>query len=552
MPTKQADRLADAGVAVKSRRPKNTTQTSDDVLWPWWVSEPANLTGNSTPAWESHHGGDYWRGDQCARFAHKVERPLFGWQWDSIRKVLATRDDGLWAHPDVCLVITRQQGKTQLIVFRILYGLFYLGEKIVYSAQRWKTVEDVYDRIVAIIESRPSLRRRLDRSKCGPDGYSKAGNHGEIQLLNGASLDMGPRTQAVGRGQTKIDLAIFDEAYSIKDLFVGGLRGAQLASDNPQTIYLSTAPVVDYHPDCHVFANQRRNGMRHEPDLYAAEWCAPRDMARDDPEAWRLAGPSFGVTVRARDVARELRDARATARTLAIFEADYLGWGVWPPDPDVVERPIPMGAWNDLVNTSPALVGDVCIAVARTMDRRWWCIAAGQRTVNGPVHVEVGYWRSANIGQVAAAVLTLVQMWDPPAIVVDSKDPAAGIASVLKQQGIEMVVTHAGHYAVATQNMVDAVMAADITHTGQPLLNDVVEVAETRKLPRGDAVWDETSHPAMPALKAITLVHWAVLNFAEERGPAASPATESSGVQGVVDLDVSIAAEDQSVLEVGF
>lgn len=545
MSAKQIERPG-AGVAVKSRRAKAAEPKQD--LWPWWVSEPASLVGNAAPAWESHHGGDYWHGDRCGRFAHKVQHPLFGWQWDTERKILATREDGLWAHPDVCLVITRQQGKTQLVVFRILYGLFYLGEKIVYSAQRWKTVEDVYDRIIAIIESRPSLRRRLDPSKV-PDGHTKAGNHGEIHLLNGASLDMGPRTQAVGRGQTKIDLAIFDEAYSIKDLVVGGLRGAQLASDNPQTIYLSTAPVLDYHPDCHVFANQRRNGRRHEPDLYAAEWCAPPDMSRDDPEAWRLAGPSFGVTVRARDVARELRDARATARTLAIFEADYLGWGVWPKDPDEIERPIPIAAWEKLINLSPALVGDVCLAVARTEDRRWWCIAAGQRTIDGKVHVEIGYWRAQNIGQVAVAVLTLVQMWDPPAVVVDGKDQAVGLAAVLKQQGIEMEVTHAGKYAVAVSGLIDAVMAGDITHTGQPLLNDVIEVAETRKLPRGDVVWDETSHPAMPALKAITLAHWAVLNFAEERGPAASPV--SSGAP--VDLDArGYAAEERSVLDIGF
>lgn len=547
MPTKQADDLADSGVAVKSRRPKNSAQTSDDGLWPWWVSEPANLTGNAAPAWESHFDGDYWRGDQCARFAHKVQHPLFGWQWDSLRKILAVRDDGLWTHPDVCLVIPRQQGKTQIIIFRILYGLFYLGEKIVYTAQRWKTVEDVYDRIVAIIESRPSLRRRLDPSKV-PDGHTKSGNHGEVHLLNGASLDMGPRTQAVGRGQTDIDLAILDESYSIKDLFIGGLRGATQAAKNPQIIYLSTAPVLDYHPDCHVFANQRRNGRRHEPDLYAAEWCAPRDLSRDNPEAWRLAGPSFGVTVRSRDVARELRDARATARTMAIFEADYLGWGVWPKDPDEIERPIPITVWEKLINLSPGLVGDVCLAVSRTEDRRWWCIAAAQRTIAGPVHVEIGYWRAQNIGQVAAAVLTLVQMWDPPAIVVDGKDQAVGIAAVLKQQGIEMVVTHAGQYAIAVSGLVDAVMAADITHTGQPLLNDVVEVAETRKLPRGDMVWDETSHPSMPALKAITLAHWAVLNFAEERGPAASPASSAP-----VDLDSTVYAnEERSVLDMGF
>ena len=530
-----------ATVAVKPRRGKKPVADGD--LWPWWVSTPERLTGNPSPSWESHHGGVYTMGDHCARFAHKIGVPFFGWQWDTERKIMATRPDGLWTHPEVCLVITRQQGKTQLIAMRILYGLFFLGEKINYTAQRWETVEDVYDRIVAIIESRPSLMRRLDPSEV-PDGHTKAGNHGRIALTNGAYLSMGPRTKAKGRGQTKIDLAIFDEAYDIKEALVSGITGAQKASANPQTIFVSTAPVADQHPDCGTLAVMWRNGQRHEADLYAAEWRAPDGMSRDNPESWRMAQPSHGVTVRSRDVAIEFR--RSKTETLrAIFDADYLGWGQWPPDPEDAPRAIDPDAWEALVNLTPVLVGDVVIAIERTWDRRWWCIAAGQRTRDGRVHLEVGYFRAVNIGQAASAVVELVEAFDPVAIVVDAKSKAAPIAPHMKNLGIEVTVTNTPQLAVATSGIIDAVASEDVCHVGQQLLGDAVAGAVTRELPRGDVVWDEVeSGNVIAPLKAITLAHWAVLEFAEEPRRTASPSTSDGWA--AVDLD------DMSVLDAPF
>lgn len=520
MSTTTVERAEAAGIATKPRRGLRVDNGSD--MWPWWVSQPERLTGNPKPTWESHHGGDYTMGDHCARFAHKVEAPFFGWQWETERKIMATRPDGLWTHPDIYLCITRQQGKTQLIALRIIYGMFFLGEKIIYTAQRWDTVEDVYDRIVDIIDRRPSLARRLNTAEV-PDGHTKSGNHGEIHLLNGASLHMGPRTKAVGRGQTRIDLAIFDEAYDIKERMVGGLTGAQSNSDNPQTIFISTAVVFDEHPDCLVYAAMRRNGQHHEPDLYAAEWSAPTGSPRDSPETWQTCQPSHGVTLRAREVARELRRAK-TPTLLAIFDADYLGWGQWPPDPDEGRSEIDFEVWETLVEFNPNLVGDIVIAIERTMDRRWWCIAAGQRTMDGRVHLEIGYFRAVNIGQAATAIVECIEAFDPVAIVVDAKSRAAPIAPHMKNLGIEVTVTNTPQLAVATGGIIDAIASADVTHVGQKILDDAVQGAVTRALPRGDLVWDDVESGSILApLKAATLAHWAVLEFAEEPKATASP-----------------------------
>lgn len=501
-----------------------------DGLWPYWVSSPPRLEGEQRPAWESHHGGNDWHGPRAARLMYNVDEPLFPWQNTTISRAMATRDDGLWSHPDVVLVITRQQGKTQLVVARILYGLFKLGEKIVYTAQRWSTVKDVYNRLVEIIDRTPSLRARLAAEP------SAASNHGHIETTNGGVLEMGPRTKAIGRGETKIDLAIFDEAYDIKDTHTGDLTGAQKAANNPQTWFISTAAVQSEHPNCSTFSTMRYNAMRGEPDTYGAEWSAPKSLKRDNPEAWRLAQPSHGVTVRQREVGAELRRAN-TPRLRALFEADYLGWGDWPPDEVEAEPLIP--GWGGLIDRAPILDGQVVLAVERTPDCKVWCIAAGRRTVEGRVFVEVGYLRAVNIGVFGAYLLQRVNAWNPAAVVIDDHSTAKPIVSYMLKQGIELEVTNTPQLAAATQGIIDGAAADDVRHGDQPVLNDAVADAMTRDLPRGSKVWHDVNGGLTP-LKAVTLAYDGVLRFAEDDSPTAAPSTGDEAAAGFepVDLDV--------------
>lgn len=539
--------MPSALIEEKPTRRARKPAAEPESLWPFWVSDNPRLTGNPTPSWESHHGGDYFHGDRLGRFMHKIERPLFGWQWDCERKILATGDGGLWCHPDVVLIIPRQSGKTQIVIARILYGLFYLGEKIVYTAQAWKTVKDVYDRLVGIIKSRPHLLRRLAPQPGVPDGYSETGNHGQIFTNNGGSLSMGPRAREPGRGQTLIDLAIFDEAFDIKDAHTTGLTGAQNAASNPQTIFISTAAVQTLHPNCHVLSAMRRNAIRGEPDLYGAEWRAPEGMRRDDPETWRLAQPSHGVTVRAREVGRELRRAR-TATLRLMFDADYLGWGDWPPDEEDAEPVIDPDAWRDLIMRAPELVGDICIGVERTLDSKWWCISAGSRTSDGRVYLELGYWQRVNIGQFAAALLELIELWDPAAIVVDAKSTALPIVNYMRKSGYDIEVLSTPKLAAYTRGFIDGIGSLDIGHAGQKLMDDAVESAQTRELPRGDIVFDEVeSGIAVTPLKAMTICHGAVLEYAEERGETAPPSTGDDAV----DLDAP-AGHESGIMNLSF
>jgi len=324
-----------------------STVSSSREEWPHWVNADPRLTGRQEAADESWFPGDESLGDQAAQLAARVGVKPFYWQWIALRKILSRRPDGTWCHPDVLALTTRQCGKSELIIHRLIFGLFVLGETQVLSCQRWVTAESIYKRLKAIIESRPSLYRRLAKDP------SSSSSRAVIELKSGASLAIGVRSGDLGRGYSAVDLCVFDESYDLTEAEVAALTGAQLSSPNAQTIYASTPAVWEKHSNCQVLSDLRRLGQKRQSDLYFSEWAAPADAPRDSPETWRLASPSYGVIQKERDVRRML--AKATTPTArALWDADVLGWGDWPPDDSEVGAVISPEVWASMVTRRPS------------------------------------------------------------------------------------------------------------------------------------------------------------------------------------------------------
>lgn len=524
-PTKLA-----AAKQVSRRRGRGRAELPDDFLpkpYPKFIGDWPRLTGRQEPEVTSWFHGDESDGDAAAEFGFECGESCLPWQWWGLRKILSRRPvdefgDRLWTHPDCVWTTTRQSGKTQIVILRILFGLVFLGETIIYSAQRWKTSEEVFDRCVAIILRNEWLRELLKPVPGVPDGYSKAGKVGQIHLVNDASLFCGLRSGDLGRGSTKVDLVIFDEAYKLTEDQEKAMTGAQLVSPNAQTIYISTPAVQALHPYCGQLATMRRLGERRTPGVFFAEWRVPDGMQRGDPEAWRLASPSFGALQKEHDVRREFNKSR-TARAKALFDADYLGIGDYPADDDDRDPVIPVEeVWRPLKDLEPVLVGQRVIAVSRSKDLKTWYVGVGARTVTGRVQVEIGYVAKANIGQVATYLLLLIEKWDPAAIVVEGHDPAKPLAPYMRKLGWDVHLTTTNEFALAVAGFIDGAFSGDISHSDQPILADELEVAALRELPGKDRVWD-MSESAVCAVMVATLAHWGVLEFAEEDTPSARP-----------------------------
>lgn len=559
--------MADLDVRPEQR---GRAELPDDFLpkpWPKFIGNWPRLTGRQQPEFTSWFDGDETDGDVAANLGFEFGARCMPWQWWSLRKIcsrLPADEDGirLWTHPDVCLIVPRQNGKTEIALLRILFGMVVLGESIIYSAQRWATAEDVYDRLIEIIERTPSLMARLAPRHGLPKGYSKEKDRGLIELKNGAKLRIGLRGKDLGVGLTKLDLVIFDEAYKLTPEQKTNLTGAQLAAENPQTIYLSTPPVhtSPKFAQCHVLASQRRLGRQRSADMFFAEWMAPRPTltarddrenlrrlaeAREQPDAARLANPSHGVIHRQRDMDRELRSAK-TREEIELFDADFLGWGIYPPDESEREAVVPLGVWQSMdwheQAQRPQLVGDRVIAVHRSYDRHLWAIAAGSRTADGRVHLEVGYLKTASLPQVALWLSILVELFDPVAVIVDGRGKANVLTARMRDLGIEIFEASTPNMAKACGGFVDAALAEtpELVHSGQPILEEALEAVEKRKLPQGDFVWND-AEAGVPQWTAITLAHWGVQMFAEELGESASPVT-SEDVKDLDEVDVLEAA----------
>lgn len=520
--------------------------------WPDFVGSWPRLRGRQEPEFESRHPGDESEGDRCAQFGYNLSRSYgtktrcMPWEWLTIRGILSLQPpneygERIWTHRDVCIEATRQQGKTLIVVLLILFYLFVvpaLGRsrplKIVYTAQRWATALDVFNRVVKVINAVPHLKRRLARPP------STRANHGVIEVvlkrgrddkpLTTAVVEFAPRSQEFGRGITELDILFLDEAYDIDPGIENDLTGAQSASENPQTIYLSTPPVFLKHPKCHSLADMHRLGHSRAPLLFYRLFAAPRHMSRTDPETWAAAQPSYGVATNEREIGSKLQKAKNAVKR-AIFDADYCGWGDYPPPEQETESEIPADKWAGMrARIAPKLAGSPALGLARDAHTGIWRITGAWYTDQGLAHLEIGYSRAVASPQVVKAVVDLVAAWDPVAVAIKSRSDAAAIEAELLKVEIEPVMVDSGLWSQWCGSFLNAALAQKLSHSDQAELNDAAGSAVRKNTPAGGFVWDETeAGPCAQSLVSATLAYGALLTFADlAAGPPASPAFESA------------------------
>lgn len=477
--------------------------------------------------------GDIMHGEKAVELARRAGANSMPWQKDAQHAILSMTPDGRWTHSDCCLIIPRQNGKSEILIQRCLYGLFKLGETILYTAQRWKTARDAWRRMMAIIKGRSWLKNRVVRATCSQ-------GEGIIELASGPVISFGTRSNDTGRGLTEVDLIVYDEAYNLTDGEMSAMSFTQMAAKNPQTIYASSAVNQDEHPNGAVLASVRTRGLAQEADLYFAEYMAPDDMPRDEEETWKYANPSYGVVQTAAKILKLMRNL-ATVAGRKGFDVEALGRGDWPIEvTDEVEVIIDPDVWGAMASKTTKLGKRVALAVDMSPDRKWISIAAAARTSDGKTHVEVGYHAAPNSGAVKL-LLSLVGRWDPCALVMDRQSPAYSLHPDLVKAGIEPEVTSAAQIVQACGGFYDDAIAGQLTHTGDPLLAEAIEGASKRELTGGGWAWDRKGNMTISPLVAATLAHWALKVFDVQRPPPAAPAFETTSSRSE-EFDVLSAA----------
>jgi phage terminase large subunit-like protein len=409
--------------------------------------------------------------------------------------------------------VPRQNGKGGVIEALELGWLFLTREPLIlHSAHEYKTAQEGFLRIKTLIQETPDLDRRVNR-------YWQANGEQGIELTRsagGGRLRFIARSRGSGRGFTG-HKHILDEAQEIVQPQMAALLPTLAAVPNPQVWFFGTPPD---DPAAWVYG-LRADGEAGVPRLAHFDWGTDLDptdqddqkRAARDVDLWYQCNPAMGFRIDEDFVSDEAQPSGLGDR----FMTERLG--AWLPKATSESGVIDLDQWAALCERDSRRTGAVAFAVDITPSRDFASIAAYGLRADGHGHAEVIDHRPGT-DWLVERLAQLHERWQPVAIGLDAKGPAATLLVDLAKRGIEPPSDSEpawGHLAVPTAQdvaagcgqLVDAVTQGTIRHIGQELLENAIRGAKTR--PLGDAyAWARRlSTVDISPLVSVTLARWA-------------------------------------------
>ena len=431
-------------------------------------------------------------------------------------------ETGLFAHREVGLSVSRQQGKTELTLgAQVHRAMAWPRQNIVYAAQTRGMARQRWE---------DEFWEKISSSDLAKYARIRKSNGNEAILFPGKRSRMGitANTEKAGHGPP-LDLGFIDEAFAHEDdRLEQAFSPAMLTRAMAQLWWASAGGTTKS-----VWLNKKREkGRELIESLFAAlaedqaavrpracyfEWYAPEDMDRADPATWRATLPALGYTVTEEVIAAELEKMDP-----AEFDRAYLNRTRKPTPP--TDPNVPKAAWPGLVDAASRPTADrVALALDVSQDRKRAAIAAAALRPDGTVHLEVVAHRPGT-DWVVPAMVKLHRLWKPVAVAVASAGaPAGSLIDDLAAAGIEapkdkatpqrgdLAVMRSGDITEACGQLADAMNQGSVAHIDQVPLTAAVNGARTRR--NGDA-WqlDRTNSLVdISPLCAATFARWALL-----------------------------------------
>ena len=448
-------------------------------------------------------------GKMASSLADAYGLPPHPWQRLILNDWLAIDDNGKLLNSLCVLPVPRQNGKTGVCDPRETWGLVHRGEQILHTAQEFQTAQKAFDR----------LRKKFGTCKNDPfakypelnalvDRYTTSANQMVLDLKNGGHIEFRTRgsNSDMGRGGT-FDLVVVDEAQSYTDAQDAALSPLNSAAPNgsPQTILMGTVPDPQNMHKGEKFASIR-NSLHDDPYKGACihEWAIGEVGDVKDVARWYEVNPSLGFQLLESAL---LKDVRTMAPDT--FAREHLGW--WPATVKAASA-IDAAKWAACKVDNPSKDGLVVYAVKFSPDGSRGALSACYKPDDGNPFVYVVESRSMS-GGMSWFVDELTKRKDKAAqIVIDGQGNAQTLNDRLLENGVPhqaIVRPKTGDVVAACASFANAVQEQQVTHYGQPGLDDSATKTRKRRIgTRGGWGFESTDEADATLIESACLAYW--------------------------------------------
>lgn len=451
-------------------------------------------------------GARFDAADEAADLARALGDQVDEPEIAALRVLLAEDGKGRRIALESGLFCGRQNVKTWAGQRMVLYRAWIHNlKRIVWTAHLYKTTQDTFFELLALIESHSWLEQQVLK-------VSRGNGEEGIHLRNGCQIDFVARSQKSARGWAA-DEVVGDEGLYLTPAMIGAVFPTLSSRPDPHFTHLSSPGL----PTSEVIRRVRDRGRAGgDPSLSYAEWTSERSdcvssvcrhepgtpgCQLDDLDKVRQANPAHPRRIGLDYILSERR-----AMPVAEYMRERLGWWEEPPEATEGEN-FPLESWAERLDASSELPEGTPLAFA--IDTSWdrkttWISLAGEKS-DGKIHPEV---------VVGGPGTDWVVPWFTerrkkyPIAAIGLQANGAPVSSLFEQLRDEMGDLVKGlsvqELGRACGSFYDLITSGSLVHTGQEQLDDAVRLAAIR--PIGDAwVIDRKASPVdvAPLVSAI-------------------------------------------------
>jgi phage terminase large subunit-like protein len=392
------------------------------------------------------------KGMEIKELADKIKVPLLPWQEFVLNDMMKTDKAGNFIRKSNLCLVARQNGKTHLARMRVIWGLFYGGERnhLIMSSNRGMALSSFRD-IAYTIDSNDFLKSQVKAIRYANGTES-------IELLNGARLDVVAATRDGSRGRTA-DFLWIDELREINEEGFRAATPVTRARPNAQSLFTSNAGDAFST----VLNDMRERALSYPPKSFGFyEYSAPQYCKIEDRNAWALANPALGYTVSE----EAIEEAIATSPIENTRTETLCQWI------DSLSSPWPHGILEETSDSTLELSPGAYTIFGFDVSpsRRNSSLVAGQLMPDGRIGIGIlQTWENAvavDDLQIAAGIKSWCDIYKPRLVCYD-KYATQSIADRLANSGVMVEDVSGQQFYQACGDLLNGLVTHKVVHNGQ-------------------------------------------------------------------------------------